>query len=1121
MTTISRRFLQARSYLIIALLGLLLALYIGLLFLFTLWDRSEWAQENYADLLRQISQQESFISKFANVVPGYLCVSEGTCRNLLKDTDSLPSIGQSRLTELSTGEKFWTLRSAPMPGAVPREKQEQRDLKLFVLGGRFARFDTVFWGSSEGIDQSLLMSADGTLTFFMPHVAGQERQQLDIAKMTRFSQMKLTAFRKVMQDYPKSANADGVFWTGALKDPFTGRTIFSGFIPLADSQGGILGYASSDISPDAVSRRSKITGDAFQRQSGSILLYSDWGQLMLVDGRAPTADEIALYRHLDNDEGYERYTRLLQFRLTDGVLEVSYAVPNIQWRVVYAVRVSSIFMDRIVPICGGALLFLLLVINVYFGTRRIARMEIRPAAMQAKRLADSEHFNRTVVETSPVGLAVVRKRDGSIILQNAQFVPMARWRLFDAADQAIVGNAWSILLAQDVQGHRDALHLEDSDSGHFYQIGIAQAMLEDEPVMICVLSDMTDRKRTEEALAQAKLLAESASAAKSLFLATISHEIRTPLYGMLASIELMANTQLNDEQRQLSHTMDGSARTLKDVLNDALDFTKGETDTADLDRQEFDLTKCVETVVQGFWSRASLKNLELYCLMDPTLSGLWWGDALKLTQVLNNLINNAVKFTVSGSVTLSGKLLAAGPDGARIELSVSDTGPGIAAEDRERIFQAFGQASSPMKGQQFSGTGLGLFICQKFVAAMDGTISLHSTPGKGSTFVVGLVLNRSSKMPLDAIDADALDGLTFVINAVPDYAAHLSALLESEHGVVTRLEDDPHSREGYSTRIDIGSLAGGDASVFLDPSLPYRPFLKGGHGFVNPLSGAATIDALLMAVGRKAFLGEEAVLPAVGSARKTDARILLVDDQAINRLLLEKQLAWFGCSSITAAEGAQEALRQFENGQHFDLILTDINMPGMNGYELALALRARGVTAPIVAVTAALLAGERERGQAAGMNGYMIKPFSMDDLEKLLERHIGLHAAMPVTSPMQDIDTPTDIPTEAAEAQAIAKAIAAAQMWQPDMLEAAVESITADLALLAIAIGRADLEYLGEIVHRIHGGMSALDMRPAAALCSAIEGAAEYDWHEEAFQLAPVLQTMLEQVRLDIDPGED
>ena len=1131
-TTISRRFLQARTYLIIALLSLLLALYIGFLLLFMLWDRSEWAHENYADLLRQISRQEYFIGKFSELVPDYICGMASSCKKPADATGRLPVAGH--ISPLA--EEFWILRSAieaDSSASNDLHRDLQHDWKIDLqqrewqaLGRRLADFHQAFWGYRVSGDQSVLMTADASLTMFTrPWL----KSQPDTQKITLFLLQKREEFERILRDYPDSHNADGIYWTKSMTDPFSGRTVFTCFKPYRDSNGTVLGYASTDVSPDNVLIRTRISGNAFQQRSGLVLIYAYTGRLMLIDGRKPTAEEVAFYRNLDSGQEYKIHRSSMQFRMKDAMLQVSYAVPNIEWRVVYAVSLWTMLREKIVLIAVGILLYLLAVTSVLLGTRRINRAVIGPVERQAKRLADSENFNRTIIETSPVGLAVLRVRDGSILLRNAQFVPLERWRLFDAADQKISGDVLPVLASLEQLGKQEqqsTLLLEDAKHGHFYQIGIALAMHEDEPVYICVLSDMTDRKRTEQTLAEAKLLAESVSASKSLFLATISHEIRTPLYGMLASIELMAKTRLDDEQRQLSHTMDGSARTLKDVLNDALDFTKGETEAEELDRQEFDLVKELEAVVQGFWSRASLKNLQLCCLIDPALEGLWWGDSLKLTQVLNNLINNAVKFTTHGNVTVRGQLLATGPDGSSIALSVRDTGPGIDEEDAERIFQPFGQASGPVARQQFPGTGLGLFICKKFVAAMGGTIFLDSEPGQGTTFVVTTTLSRATPIVRD----NSLKGVAFAINTQLDHATHLSSVISSKSGVILSLSDDPDSRDPYSARIDVtvdrdGHRVDGhtqtdelhevmhQGAVFLDLSLPYQPFLKGNQGYANPLSGSAVIDALLMVAGRKAF--EEAAQPAMmGSPRKTDAHVLIVDDQAINRLLLEKQLTFFGCR-ISAAESGREALQQIRDGHHFDLILTDLNMPEMNGYELALALRAHEVLCPIVAVTASLLAGERERGQSAGMNGYMIKPFAMDDLEKLLERFIGLD-----DMPLHIVSNPMAI-DESDRDKAIAEASAVvSQMWHPEMLKAAVNSITEDMALLAAAITSADLDHLGAIAHRIHGGMAALDMRPAISLCRTIEESAEYEWQEEAFRLAPVLLDMLEQIRQDIDPDE-
>jgi two-component system capsular synthesis sensor histidine kinase RcsC len=492
------------------------------------------------------------------------------------------------------------------------------------------------------------------------------------------------------------------------------------------------------------------------------------------------------------------------------------------------------------------------------------------------------------------------------------------------------------------------------------------------------------------------------NAAQKRFLATVGHEIRTLLYGMLASIELMGRTRLDKTQTQLADAMACSAGMLKDILNDTLDFTRLETENCteacaiEAVLQECDVCAIAVSVVRGFSARAALKGLQLDCRLDPALAGLWWGDPLKITQVLNNFLNNAVKFTARGGVTIWGKLLADTGDGvASIELSVRDTGPGIAEEDADRIFKLFEQAGASAGtsvGASFPGSGLGLYICKKFAAAMGATIDLISSPGRGSSFILRLSLQRSS-----AVSAAAAD-----------------------------------------------------------------------------------------------------TLPPPESPRNIDADVLIVDDHAINRLLLEKQLSAIGCR-VTAAAGGAEALaygRRFD--LNFDLILTDLNMPGIDGYALARAWRAAGVRCPIVAITANASAAERERCLVAGMDDCLVKPFGMEALEKLMARRVELCPEFPAASPAK----------------------AESHRWQPETARLAVSTITSDLAELAQCLTVRDIERLGKVVHRIHGGMAMLDMRPAAALCRAIEESIEFEWREEAIRMAPVLQGMLMQIRDDIDLDE-
>jgi two-component system capsular synthesis sensor histidine kinase RcsC len=278
-----------------------------------------------------------------------------------------------------------------------------------------------------------------------------------------------------------------------------------------------------------------------------------------------------------------------------------------------------------------------------------------------------------------------------------------------------------------------------------------------------------------------------------------------------------------------------------------------------------------------------------------------------------------------------------------------------------------------------------------------------------------------------------------------------------------------------------------------------------------PGSGSTfTLRIVLKRSGAGSPLMSNAPSPMRESLRKTAARVLIVDDQAINLLLLEKQLHYFGCHVTTAGSGAAALAHGRYADFNFDLILTDLNLPDIDGCMLARSWRADGVTVPIVAITGRRSVDESARCLAAGMDGYLLKPFTMEELSVILARHAGLHC-----------EPPFELPA----VQALQSLTAASYKWRPEMMRLAVAAITNDLAALAQCVAMPDaeknMEKLGQLIHRIHGGMAALDMRPAAALCCAIEESIEFEWMQEVRRLTPVLQDMLLQIREDIDPGED
>lgn len=1086
-TSISRRFLFVRTCLIVLSLGFLLILYISLLLFFTLWQRGEWAHENYANLVRQVSLQEYFVARMSESLPYSFCDDNVTCEREKNIDISLPPRAALPLKMLTPkGERLWVLHNGDA-GHEELQKQQINNRRLLALGESLAHFDREFFGGIASKNQSFLSAADGSLSILVPHGVGWQ----DAGKLQQYADEKLAAFRRTLEGMPENHNKDGVYWTDALTSPFTNDVIFTSFFPLKNRNGELKGYISTDISPDVVSGRGNIEKATSDGHAGLTLMYFR-SNLMLINGVKPTPSEMQAYRH-HYDERDD--SPALQFRKQGAMLQISYTVPYIEWRMIYAVSVWDMLAAAVLPASLGVLLFLLLTAAAIRGALRIQRDVIAPAARQARRLEESENFNRSIVESSPVGLAVLREQDASVMLQNALFIPTDRWRLVDEQNRDVAGDIHANLKLL-AAGRAGDWHLEDRNSASFYQLGVVPGIHQDEPVFICVLIDMTDRRRAQQALEVAKMAAESASAAKSMFLATISHEIRTPLYGMQASVELMGKTRLDEVQQQLTQTMDSSVRTLKDVLNDALDFTKGEVEQVELDSEIFDLTQTIEAVVQGFGSRALLKNLQLYCLVDPALSGTWMGDPIKLGQIFNNLLNNAVKFSVRGSVIMRVILQEIRGRQAQIVFSVEDSGPGIAAAEIDRLFQPFSQLATSNENSQISGTGLGLYICKRFVAAMGGSIAVSSEPGRGSIFTVSMTLTQpeAGKVPVHSM----LQGLQLSISAAPPLREHLHALMMAREAAVD-IAALPTGENGEIACLFVSrdkEYGGGVGAVYLGATFPCQPLLKAGDVYVSTLSTSGLMDAILIACGRVHFAE-----PAVVERYETDASVLIVDDQVINRLLLESQLRHFGCR-VTSVGSGEDALMHAEDA---DLILTDLNMPGMNGKELCRQLRRNGVRCPIIAVTASLLAGEGEDCLKAGMNGHLIKPFSMDDLERVLQRHVNrLQVEAVSASEVRD-----------AAAQTLTMA---ARMWRPEMMRVAVASIAEDAVQLAQGIAGDDLEYLGRVAHRIHGGMAALDMRPAMALCQAIEDSVEFEWREEAYALALILERMLGQIREDIDP---
>ncbi|MGB3123650.1 MAG: response regulator [Pseudomonas sp.] len=969
---------------------------------------------HFARLMENLHEQESYLRSLTH---------PGIQAELLRATNVQVSL-KSRMVDnrrtLYEGQKY----SFSVPFSVKFDEQQVSTAarpQIFALGAHLTSYFSAFWSSSPyEAPQTFLFNRHTHYTITIPSVGYLRRENTE---ETGNLVALVNAVQLTLEQTPQPLEQNRVYWQAG---PAPDHLLAYIGLPLDSQEQAVVGTLLDVSQVDDVQRA--LDHSAFDRFT-----------LIAPDGNRLVGPEVA---GAPLSDGVHFTAQGFEFKITQA--------GDQPWSAIYGLNYSHFFHSALWPLSSLALLLASLVTLGWAGSRWYRRQVIAPARLAHERIAESVAFSRVIIDTAPTGLCVVRRSDGKVLIENQR---AQQWP----------GTARLVASLAGVHDSAESGETHLEIEGRHLQIGFVSTRYQAEDVRLYAFNDITRHIDDASALEDARRAADAANEAKTLFLATMSHEIRTPLYGVLGTLELLGLTDLDPHQKTYLHTIQRSSATLFQLISDVLDVSKIESGQMAIEAVEFCPLDILEDTLHTYAAFAQRKGLQLYSCIDPQLPDSVLGDPMRIRQILNNLVSNAIKFTDIGRVVIRARVTARDADNVDLEWQVTDSGVGIPEAQQAKLFDLFYQAPDTASE---GGAGLGLPICRWLAQMMDGEIRVVSEPGLGSSFTL--------KMRLPLCGGELTNLPLIEPSPTPVYVqAPVRELAQSISDWLNRL--------GIAAALAATTQEQNNRQAVLVDLLPNEPAvpwpgqrvvcLPGAHspplhtaqGWVVDLHDVRAIAATVSLAQHGKHEHPPAARPH--SAGQLGLRILVAEDNPINQAIIKEQLEALGCSVTLAANGEQ-ALNLWQP-QAFDLVLTDVNMPLMNGYELASTLRAHEPLLPIIGVTANAMREEGVRCLAVGMNAWIVKPLSLQTLRGHL---IKLCKVKPPPEPVPE---------------RFNDSVQLSDKMRPLF----ISSLQQDVQRIDVALAQRDAHGLGQLLHSTAGALGAVQALNLAQACIELENA--------------------------------